>query len=75
MAGMDTLRHQSRSESFGLAREAIQQWAEYKEVERADHTDLVETRRGIMNGLITLAMVGRIAGGGQSVSNSFCRRR
>jgi len=49
-------------QSFGLAREALQQWAEAKGVERADITDLVEARRGLMHGLITLAMASRIAG-------------
>ena len=49
-------------QSFGLAREALQQWAEANGVERADITDLVEARRGLMHGLITLAMASRIAG-------------
>ena len=49
-------------QSFGLAREAIQRWAEAEGVERADITDLVEARRGLMHGLITLAMASRIAG-------------
>jgi AcrR family transcriptional regulator len=50
-------------QSFGLAREALQQWAEAKGVERADIADLVEARRGLIHGLITLAMASRIAGG------------
>jgi AcrR family transcriptional regulator len=50
-------------QSFGLAREALQQWAEAKGVERADITDLVEARRGLIHGLISLAMASRIAGG------------
>ena len=54
-------------QSFGLAREAIQQWTEAMGVERADLTDLVEARRGIIHGLITLAMAGRIAGGPERV--------
>ncbi len=54
-------------QSFGLAREAIQQWAEARGIERADLTDLVEVRRGIIHGLITLAMAGRIAGGPERV--------
>ena len=56
-------------QSFSLAREAIQQWAEVREVERADLTDLVEARRGIIHGLITLAMAGRIAGGPERVKS------
>jgi AcrR family transcriptional regulator len=50
-------------QSFGLAHEALQQWAEAKGVERADITDLVEARRGLIHGLITLAMARRIAEG------------
>jgi AcrR family transcriptional regulator len=50
-------------QSFGLAREALQQWADAKGVERADIADLVEARRGLIHGLITLAMASRIAGG------------
>ena len=53
--------------SFSLAREAIQQWTEVMGVERADLTDLVEARRGIIHGLITLALAGRIAGGPERV--------
>jgi AcrR family transcriptional regulator len=49
--------------SFGLAREAMEQWAEVRGVERADLTDLVEARRGLIHGLITLTMARRIAGG------------
>jgi AcrR family transcriptional regulator len=54
-------------QSFGLAREAMQQWAEARGVERADLTDLVEARRGLIHGLITLAMSRRIAGGPERV--------
>ena len=54
-------------QSFRLAREAIQQWAEARGVERADITDLVEARRGLIHGLITLAMSRRIAGGPERV--------
>jgi AcrR family transcriptional regulator len=54
-------------QSFGLAREAMEQWAEAKGVERADLTDLVEARRGLIHGLITLAMAHRIAGGAERV--------
>lgn len=50
-------------QSFALAREAIQQWAEAKGVERTDIADLVEARRGLIHGLITLAMARRIAEG------------
>lgn len=48
-------------QSFALARAAIEQWAQAKEVERADLTDLVEARQLLIHGLITLAC--RIAGG------------
>lgn len=54
-------------QSFGLAREAMEQWAEARGVERADITDLVEARRGLIHGLITLAMSRRIAGGPERV--------
>jgi AcrR family transcriptional regulator len=50
-------------QSFRLAREAMEQWVEARGVERADITDLVEARRGLIHGLITLAMARRIAGG------------
>jgi hypothetical protein len=50
-------------QSFSLAREAVQPWAEARGVERAEITDLVEARRGLIHGLITLAMARRIAGG------------
>ncbi|HZR41391.1 MAG TPA: TetR/AcrR family transcriptional regulator [Ktedonobacteraceae bacterium] len=50
-------------QSFALAREALQQWAEAKGVEVPDITDLVEARRGLIHGLITLALANRIAGG------------
>jgi AcrR family transcriptional regulator len=50
-------------QSFSLARKAIEQWAEARGVERSDITDLVEARRGLIHGLIVLAMAGRIAGG------------
>ena len=50
-------------QSFGLAREAMEQWAEAKGVERADLTDLVEARRSLLLGFITLALARRIAGG------------
>jgi AcrR family transcriptional regulator len=50
-------------QSFALAREALQQWADAKGVEIPHITDLVEARRGLIHGLITLAMAGRIAGG------------
>jgi len=54
-------------QSFSLAREAMRQWAEARGVERADLTDLVEARRGLIHGLITLAMSRRIAGGPERV--------
>ena len=50
-------------QSFGLALEAMEQWAQARGVERADITDLVEARRGLIHGLITLAMARRIAEG------------
>jgi AcrR family transcriptional regulator len=50
-------------QSFALAREAIEQWAASKGVEIPHINDLVEARRGLIHGLITLAMAGRIAGG------------
>lgn len=50
-------------QSFGLAREAIEQWARARGVERADIADLVEARRAMIHGIIILAMAGRIAGG------------
>jgi AcrR family transcriptional regulator len=50
-------------QSFALAREALEQWAQVTGVERADITDLVEARRGLIHGLITLTMARRIAGG------------
>jgi AcrR family transcriptional regulator len=49
-------------QSFALVREAMEQWAQAKGVERGDITDLVEARRGLIHGLITLAMARRIAG-------------
>ena len=50
-------------QSFALAREALQQWAEARGVKIPDITDLVEARRGLIHGLTILAMAGRIAGG------------
>ncbi len=50
-------------QSFHLAREAMEQWAAAKGVVSADITDLVEARRGLIHGLIILAMARRIAGG------------
>lgn len=50
-------------QSFALARIALQQWAEAKGVEIAHLNDLVEARRGMMHGLITLALANRVAGG------------
>jgi len=50
-------------QSFGLAREAMEQWAQARGVERADITDLVEARRSLLHGFITLALARRIAGG------------
>jgi AcrR family transcriptional regulator len=50
-------------QSFGLAREATEQWAASKGVEIPHINDLLEARRGLIHGLITLTMAGRIAGG------------
>ena len=50
-------------QSFGLAREAMEQWAQARGVERADITDLVEARRSLLHGFITLALARSIAGG------------
>ena len=50
-------------QSFGLAREPMEQWAQARGVERADITDLVEARRSLLHGFITLALARRIAGG------------
>lgn len=58
-------------QSFALARDAMQQWAEARGVERADLTDLVEARRGAIHGLITLALAGRIAGGTDRARHIF----
>ncbi len=49
-------------QSFRLACEALAQWAEANGVARADITDLVEARRGLIHGLIILARARRIAG-------------
>jgi AcrR family transcriptional regulator len=56
-------------QSFALAREAMEQWAEAKGVERADLTELVEARRGLIHGLITLTMARRISGGPERVKH------
>jgi hypothetical protein len=50
-------------QSFRLACEALGQWAEANGVARADITDLVEARRGLIHGLIILVMARRIARG------------
>ena len=50
-------------QSFRLAHEALEQWAAAKGVVSADITDLVEARRGLIHGLIILAMARHIAGG------------
>jgi len=50
-------------QSFRLAREALEEWAAVTGVVSADITDLVEARRGLIHGLIILAMARRIAGG------------
>lgn len=61
-------------QSFGLAREAIEQWATARGVERADLMDPVEVRRGLIHGLITLTMAHRVAGA-RARQNPGCRRR
>ena len=51
-------------QSFGLARKAMEQWAQARGVERADITDLVEARRSLLHGFITLALARRNIGRG-----------
>jgi AcrR family transcriptional regulator len=50
-------------QSFALVREAVQQWAQDKEVDMPLLDDAVDARWGLVHGLVTLAMTGRIAGG------------
>jgi AcrR family transcriptional regulator len=50
-------------QSFALAREAVQQWAASKGIDTSHINDLVEARRSLTHGIITLAMARRIAGG------------
>jgi AcrR family transcriptional regulator len=50
-------------QSFALAREAMEQWAKAKGIETTNLYDLVEARRGLIHGLITLALANRVAGG------------
>jgi AcrR family transcriptional regulator len=50
-------------QSFGLAHEAVKQWATSKGFELPHLKDLLEARRGLIHGLIILTMAGRIAGG------------
>jgi AcrR family transcriptional regulator len=54
-------------QSFRLTREAMEQWAEARGVERVDFTDLMEARRGLIHGFITLTMARRITGGPERV--------
>lgn len=49
--------------SFTLARDAVAQWAAAEGLEPPHIRDLVEARRGLLHGLITLAMASRIPGG------------
>ncbi|QBD76665.1 TetR/AcrR family transcriptional regulator [Ktedonosporobacter rubrisoli] len=56
-------------QSFALAREALQQWAEAKGVQVPELRDLVEARRGLIHGLITLGMANRIAGGADRIKH------
>src|SRR5579884_2241782 len=58
-------------QSFALAREAMEQWAEVKGVQRADITDLVEARRGLIHGLISLALANRVGGGQERAKRIF----
>lgn len=57
--------------SFRLAREAIEQWAASKGVEILHIDDLVEARRGVIHGLVTLTMAGRITGGPERAKAIF----
>jgi AcrR family transcriptional regulator len=50
-------------QSFALARDAVQLWATSKNLEISHINDLVEARRSMTHGIITLAMARRIAGG------------
>lgn len=49
--------------SFNIAREGLELWAASKGLDLPNLRDLVEVRRGLLHGLITLAMAGRIPGG------------
>lgn len=50
-------------QSFGLAHDAVEQWAASKGIEIPHLNNLLEARRGLIHGLITMTMAGRIAGG------------
>jgi hypothetical protein len=50
-------------QTFALVREAIRQWAMSKGVEMPQLDAAVDARWGLVHGLITLTMAGRIAGG------------
>ena len=58
-------------QSFALAREAMEQWATARGVQRADITDLVEARRGLIHGLISLALANRVGGGQERAKRIF----
>lgn len=49
--------------SFALEREALEQWAVSKGVDLPSPNDLVDALWGLVHGLVTLAIEGRIAGG------------
>ncbi len=54
-------------QSFRLAYEAVEQWAASQNVEPSRIRDLVETRRAMIHGMITLALAGRFPGGREHV--------
>lgn len=54
-------------QSFRLAYEAVELWAASQNVEPSRIRDLVETRRAMIHGMITLSLAGRIPGGQEHV--------
>lgn len=50
-------------QTFALMREAVQQWAQDKGVDMPRLNDVVDARWGLVHGLVSLTMAGRIAGG------------
>jgi AcrR family transcriptional regulator len=61
--GWQSERPEEVRQSFRLASEAVEQWAVSQGVESSRIRSLLEARRGLIHGLITLALAGRIAGG------------